>query len=507
MSSIPNSCFILVIGGGPAGAYAATCLANEGHPVVVLEAEKFPRYHIGESMLPSMRHFLRYIDLEDQFEAHGFTPKVGSSFKFNPRKREGYSDFVAENPNNYSWNVVRSEADELILNKAKEAGASVFDGVKVSKVSFEDRDGTSVPVSATWRSSIGETGTISFQWLIDASGRNGVLSKALGTRKINQSLRNVASWGYWTGAERYQHPDARVGPPLFQALLDESGWAWFLPLHNGTASIGVVMDEEIMKSKKAVMVGDKSSQALYMQELSTHAPMIWKLLSDAKLVPYSAGPIVRSASDYSYASTSYSGPNYRIIGDAGAFIDPFFSSGVHLALSSALSASATICAAIRGDCSPDEASKWHDARVGTSYTRFLIVVLSAYRQIRAQKLPVLSDIDEDNFDRAFENFRVVIQGDADVPEQMTEDELLRTIDFCTQAFEPASLEDIRHGDQAPDGVDHSTEDAEAKLRTSEAVVVARGAMGLEDIFHIGKFVSDKVNGRSIRLQRGDLTLI
>lgn len=103
--------------------------------------------------------------------------------------------------------------------------------------------------------------------------------------------------------------------------------------------------------------------------------------------------------------------------------------------------------------------------------------------------------------------RSVIQGDADVPEQMTEDELLRTVDFCTQAFEPASLEDIRHGDQGPDGVDVSAEDAEAKLRTSEAVIKARGAMGLEDIFHIGKFVSDKVNGRSIRLQRGDLTLM
>lgn len=114
---------------------------------------------------------------------------------------------------------MRSEADELILNKAKEAGVSVFDGVRVSKVSFEDRDGTSVPVSAAWRSSTGVTGTISFEWLIDASGRNGVLSKALGTRKVNQSLKNIASWGYWTGAERYQHPDAKIGPPLFQALL------------------------------------------------------------------------------------------------------------------------------------------------------------------------------------------------------------------------------------------------------------------------------------------------
>ena len=138
---------------------------------------------------------------------------------------------------------------------------------------------------------------------------------------------------------------------------------------------------------------------------------------------------IKSASDYSYSSTTYAIPYARVVGDAGCFIDPYFSSGVHLALTSALSAAVTICAAIRHspkstfDNAPgvndsvtdknkkellvteERAARWHSEKVGVAYTRFLMVVLSAYKQIRAQEEPVLADFDEDNFDRAFAFFR------------------------------------------------------------------------------------------------------
>jgi len=154
---------------------------------------------------------------------------------------------------------------------------------------------------------------------------------------------------------------------------------------------------------------------------------------------------VQFANDYSYNASSYAGENYRIIGDAGAFIDPFFSNGIHLAVSGALSAAASICAVMRGDCSEVEAAQWHSSRVGTSYTRFLVVVLSAYQQMNSQNSPVLADLDEANFERAFMHFRPIIQGLADTESpllsKVTNEELRATLEFCAQAYMPPEPEE------------------------------------------------------------------
>jgi flavin-dependent dehydrogenase len=124
------------------------------------------------------------------------------------------------------------------------------------------------------------------------------------------------------------------------------------------------------------------------------------LIGDAKLTPN-----LRSASDYSYSSSCYAFPYARVVGDAGCFIDPFFSSGAHIAMTGGLSAAATISAAIRGDCSEEVAAQWHSNKITESYARFLIVVLSAYKQILNQQDYVLSDFGENNFDRTFNFFK------------------------------------------------------------------------------------------------------
>jgi flavin-dependent dehydrogenase len=129
-------------------------------------------------------------------------------------------------------------------------------------------------------------------------------------------------------------------------------------------------------------------------------PTISALIGDAELTPN-----LRSASDYSYSSSCYAFPYARVVGDAGCFIDPFFSSGAHIALTGGLSAAATISAAIRGDCSEEVAAQWHSDKITESYARFLIVVLSAYKQILNQKDYVLSDFGENNFDRTFNFFK------------------------------------------------------------------------------------------------------
>ncbi|KAJ6449346.1 putative halogenase [Mycena sanguinolenta] len=455
--TVPTSTGILVVGGGPAGAYAASALAREGFAVTVVEKERFPRYHIGESMLPSCRTFLRFIGAEEKVASHGFTVKVGAAVKLNQYKREGYTDFISPDPNKAAWNVERSEFDEIVLRHAAESGACVCEGVQVTGISFSPDDDAQ-PTSVQWKSDLGGQGEVRFDWLVDASGRNGIMStKYLKNRKFNQALKNIAFWAYWTGAGRYEPGTKRENAPWFEALTDETGWAWFIPL-NGMVSVGVVVKAEVSRVKKSALSGLDVNKTHYLDQLNL-APGVIRLLGSAMLISE-----IKSAADYSYSASYYAGPNYRIVGDAGvhnstnvqmlqrspdAQIDPFFSSGVHLAFASGLSAASTIAASIRGQCTEAEAIAFHNAKTGTSYTRFLLVVLSVYRQITAQAAPVLSDIDEDNFDRAFDFLRPIIQGTADADananadrEQAvaTEETIQRTMDFCQHALGPTTPE-------------------------------------------------------------------
>lgn len=161
--------------------------------------------------------------------------------------------------------------------------------------------------------------------------------------------------------------------------LDESGWAWTIPLR-GYTSVGLVMNQSISVDKKRHQTPVPSVEAFYLQQLKL-TPNLWGLVSPGTLIDCpdpnggGAGARVKSASDYSYSARTYTGPGFRIVGDAGAFIDPFFSSGVHLAMSGGLSAAATICAEIRGDCSGGEAASWHTSRVAQR----LVSPLSVYK--------------------------------------------------------------------------------------------------------------------------------
>ncbi|THU85054.1 FAD/NAD(P)-binding domain-containing protein [Dendrothele bispora CBS 962.96] len=491
----PKHVDVLVIGGGPAGSYAASVLALEGMKVTVFEADKFPRYHIGESLIPSIRPYMRFIGCEEKLANYGFHRKPGSAIKFNQYKHEGYTDFVALGADNNAWNVTRSEFDHLLLNHSRTCGTSVYERTKVTSVTFSPDD-PSRPTSVTYShvpppcslSTPPSTpppsptrgghdtngffepvepvvGTTSFNYMIDASGRTGVMStRYLKNRHFNSSLKNVAVWGYWTDVGTYGADTPRQGSPWFEALigkhsvevyqrksdirvLDESGWAWFIPLHNGKTSIGVVMNQEVYNENKSTLSSfppsvstpnpsESTMVARYISNLGLAPGLVELITENGKMGEGS----VKMASDFSYSAPSYAGNGYRIIGDAAAFIDPFFSSGVHLAITGALSAALTICASIRNNCSEQQAAGWHTKRVATSYTRFQVVVLSAYKQIRNQSHDILSDIDENNFDRAFTFLRPVIQGASDMGSQLSETELQKSLDFCVNLFNPTTPE-------------------------------------------------------------------
>ncbi|KZS94789.1 FAD/NAD(P)-binding domain-containing protein [Sistotremastrum niveocremeum HHB9708] len=530
---IPSKAQILVIGGGPGGSYSATTLVREGFDVVLLEASEFPRYHIGESMLPSLRTFLSFIDCDEKMGAHGFTPKQGAAIKLNQYKREGYTDFVAVNPKNQTWNVVRSEFDQILLDHAAASGVKVFTCTKVTSIDFEPTSDVSMarPIRAHYAAGSGDDkseGTIDFDYLVDASGRAGVMStKYLKNRKTNASLKNIACWGYWKNTGRYMPGTNRENAPWFEALSDETGWAWFIPLHNGTTSVGVVMDTQTSSAKKAAGTAKASPEPWtltnhYVEQLKSFVPGIWGFLDGATMATEAEtdGPAVKSATDYSYAATCYSGDHFRLVGDAAAFIDPFFSSGVHLAFTGALAAAASIASSVRGEVTEKEAGAYHDAKVGVSYTRFLLVVMAAYKQIRSQDSPVLSDINEDNFDRAFDIIRPVIQGTADVGKHLTADELQKTLEFCQGVFAPAdpvmiqsvskrldpsllnhSLEKIMTKEDVEDAIEPGDDEARYVLRQVNANkplrIMYAGA---------GSFDVEEVAGFVVVMKKGELGL-
>ncbi|KAK7183700.1 hypothetical protein DPSP01_011698 [Paraphaeosphaeria sporulosa] len=522
--SIPEYTEVLVIGGGPAGSYAASALAREGIDTVLLEGEKFPRYHVGESMLPSLRHFFRFVDLDSTFVAHGFYKKIGAAFVLN-NKEPAYTDFIGPGgPEGYSWNILRSEADDLIFRHAGKSGAAIYDGVRVTDIGFADHEGPSTasektrdpgkPISATWtRKADGTSGTIDFDYLIDASGRTGIMStKYLKNRQFNHQpgLRNVASWGYWTGAGRYGIGTPQEGVPYFEALSDGSGWAWFIPLHNGTTSVGVVIDQEVATRKKKEM-GSPGSKQFYLEVLKSASRMLEPMIKDATLVSD-----IKAASDWSYSASSYASYNTRIVGDAGSFIDPFFSSGVHLAVSSGLSAAATICASIKGQCSEYEALEWHSKRVARSYTRFLLIVLSALKQMREPDRAVLSDPDEAGFARAFDHFQSIIQGIADVNAVGTQEEVRNAVDFSFTAFvSPLDLakrdtvlrrvESLKAAGGEQDMEKLHSYLSQEELEILESLRAKKTALKA-DIINVDSFTSDTIDGRFINMVQGSLGL-
>lgn len=157
------------------------------------------RYHIGESLLPSVRHFLKFIDCYDKFNHHGFMKKNGAAFTLNKSQPPAYTDFIAAGgPDGYAWNVIRSEADEILFRHAEECGAQTFDETKVNSIEFDESNNdlpVGRPTSATWSRKDGSQGTIKFDYLVDASGRAGLLStRYLKNRKFNQGLKNIANW-------------------------------------------------------------------------------------------------------------------------------------------------------------------------------------------------------------------------------------------------------------------------------------------------------------------------
>lgn len=394
---------ILVVGGGPAGSTAAGLLAKQGFQVTLLERDFFPRYHIGESILPSCRPIFELLGVWDKINEHGFQPKGGAYFFWGPEEWEVKFTELGQDGSN-AWQVVRSEFDKLLLDHARSLGVEVTEGISVKELEFDgDR-----PVAARWARTRNpdDTGRIAFDYLVDASGRGGVMAtKYLKSRKFHNVFRNVAAWTYWRGAKELDR-----GPKGAIAVASvEDGWFWAIPLHDGTLSVGLVTGRDSFNDKRNEL---GSIQAVYDKALG-ECEAIQRLLVDAEQV---SGMKVEQ--DYSYAAAQFSGPGHLLCGDAACFLDPLLSTGVHLATYSGMLGAAAIGSVLRGEVAEEDAWEFFATVYRQAYERLLVLVSTFYESYQgkehhfynAQRLSQ-EDRDELNVQAAFDK---IVTGIADL---------------------------------------------------------------------------------------------
>jgi flavin-dependent dehydrogenase len=324
-----------VVGGGPAGSTIAALLADKGRDVVVIEKARHPRFHIGESLLPANVALFDRLGLRDQVEAIGMQ-KYGVEFVSPEHEHRQFIEFVEawDKSMPYAWQVRRSELDEILFRDAAAKGARTFEGERVREIAF-DGDGATVRVEVgdgarrTWRA----------KFVVDASGRDTLLANQLRCKEKNKRHNSSALYGHFTGAERL--PGKLEGN--ITIFWFEHGWFWFIPLADGTTSIGAVCWPHYLKSRSKPLTE-------FFHDTIALCPELEQRLAGAELVD----DRVYATGNYSYSSAKSSGDRYLMIGDAYAFVDPVFSSGVYLAMQSAFDGVPVVEAVLDGR--PDAAT-------------------------------------------------------------------------------------------------------------------------------------------------------
>jgi flavin-dependent dehydrogenase len=317
---------VIVIGGGPSGSTVAARLVQRGRRVLLLEKEHFPRFHIGESLLPCAMPLLEALGVMPALLDHGFLPKYAAEFVTadgSLTRRYAFAEGLIPGAPS-AFEVDRAEFDHLLLKNAAKLGVEVREGCAVTRF-----DITHEGAEVTVRDEAGTETRVSAQLLIDATGQASLMAGKLGMREMDADLKNFAVFSHFEGAQR--HEGKREGD--ISVVLVPGGWWWVIPLAGGRTSVGQVGPASMLR-------GRKPDEAYFHEQIAA-TPYLAKRLGHAKRVA-----MVRTISDYSYVSKKLAGDRFVLVGDAGAFLDPVFSTGVYLGMVGAFQAAEAVDAAL-----------------------------------------------------------------------------------------------------------------------------------------------------------------
>jgi len=341
---------VLVIGGGPAGSTVSTFLADRGRRVGVIEKDVHPRFHIGESLLPLSMPVFERLGVTEQVAEIGMI-KYGAEFvsPWTGASRTYYFGGALDKAYPYAYQVKRDQLDRILIDNAAARGVEVHQGSRVvdaelgmgsKRVQLRDADGAERTVTA--------------RYIIDASGRDTFIARKLGIKHRNPNHNSAAIFSHFENARRLEGNDEGN----ISVFWFDHGWFWFIPFRDGTVSVGAVCWPDYMKSRSADV------DTFLLQTIELCPPLAERLRDARTLMP------ARATGNFSYQSEHMFGSGYMLLGDAYAFVDPVFSSGVHIALNSAVHAVDIVEAALRNDPALERLQSEYAERIGTALADF-----------------------------------------------------------------------------------------------------------------------------------------